>query len=48
MGIFGPAIRRYQALGVSIENRFYGMSLTPDMLTREKLNYLTFNQSIEV
>lgn len=47
-GVYGQALQDYQALGVGIENRFYGMSLNEDMLTRGNLKYLTFEQSLEV
>lgn len=47
-GIYGQALRDYQALGVGIENRYYGDSIGPDMLTLENLKYLTFEQSLQV
>jgi hypothetical protein len=47
-GVYGPALIEHKALGVGIENRFYGRSLTADMLKPENLKYLTFEQSLEV
>lgn len=38
----------HKALGVLIENRYYGESLTSNMLRLSQLQFLTFEQSIEV
>lgn len=46
-GTITEATVRYKALVLAIEQRYYGGSLTYDMLRKEKLQYLTSQQMLE-
>jgi hypothetical protein len=47
-GVYTPALQEHRALGVGIENRYYGRSLNADMLMLQNIIYHTFEQSLQV